>query len=430
MRRVFGWSILLVLILFGLLWPLVIRGGGESVPVDDPVVFSNHKADYRVDPDGNLDVVETVTAEFPSGRHGLFWLWPTSNKNDPYVRQVADVKSVTLDGAPAPYRMLWTDGKQFRVAKVGDPDEYLGFGTHVFEMRYSIPGALEPGTTGADLTFAESTGDEAPAESVFFWNVVGGLWNNRMEHAEITVTMPGDITGAQCSVGVGVGTPCKDLTVSGNRIALSADYLGSHTPVTLRAGVDVPTPATEKLSWPNTWDRILGQSMTDMALILSLAVAFALGGFLWYRTTVESSPGFPLQYAPPQGLGPVQTEYIRTEAVPKNALTATLFDLAERKIDLAAAGQRRALASSWPGRTSRSWDIWIRSAASSARTQSQSAGFRIRGEEVGEIRRKAEQGEDRHRQGGRRSGPSTERPDGQTPQGVVGPHCQRDRVRS
>ena len=153
-----------------------------------------------------------------------------------------------------------------------------------------------------------------------------------MEHAEITVTMPGDITGAQCSVGVGVGTPCKDLTVSGNRIALSADYLGSHTPVTLRAGVDVPTPATEKLLWPNTWDRILGQSMTDMALILSLAVAFALGGFLWYRTTVESSPGFPLQYAPPEGLGPVQTEYIRTEAVPKNALTATLFYLAERKM--------------------------------------------------------------------------------------------------
>ena len=186
MRRVFGWSILLVLILFGLLWPLVIKGGGESVPVDDPVVFSNYKADYRVNPDGNLDVVETVTAEFPSDRHGLFWLWPTSNKNDPYVRQVADVTSVTLDGAPAPYRMLWTDGKQFRVAKVGDPDEYLGFGPHVFEIRYSIPGALEPGTTGADLRFAESTGDEEPAQSVFFWNVVGGLWNNRMEHAEIT----------------------------------------------------------------------------------------------------------------------------------------------------------------------------------------------------------------------------------------------------
>ena len=37
-----------------------------------------------------------------------------------------------------------------------------------------------------------------------------------------------------------------------------------------------------------------------------------------------------MQYAPPPGLGPVQTEYIRTESVPKNGLTATLFYLAER----------------------------------------------------------------------------------------------------
>ena len=66
--------------------------------------------------------------------------------------------------------------------------------------------------------------------------------------------------------------------------------------------------------WPYTWDRIFGTSLTDMAWILSLTVAFVLGGFLWYRTTVEPSPGFPLQYAPPPGLGPVQTEYIRTES--------------------------------------------------------------------------------------------------------------------
>ncbi len=65
-----------------------------------------------------------------------------------------------------------------------------------------------------------------------------------------------------------------------------------------------------------------------------------LGAILWYRTTVEPSPGFPLQYAPPPGLGPVQTEYIRTETVPKNGLTATLFYLAERRLIDTAAGQR------------------------------------------------------------------------------------------
>ena len=47
---------------------------------------------------------------------------------------------------------------------------------------------------------------------------------------------------------------------------------------------------------------------------------------------MEPSPGFPLQYAPPKGLGPVQCEYIRTEKVPSDGLTATLFYLGERKL--------------------------------------------------------------------------------------------------
>ena len=100
--------------------------------------------------------------------------------------------------------------------------------------------------------------------------------------------------------------------------------------MTVRAGVDVPTPPRISLPWPYTWDRILGQSVTGVVWVAGLTVAFGLGAFLWYRTTVEPSPGFPLQYAPPPGLGPVQTEYIRTESVPKNGLTATLFYLAER----------------------------------------------------------------------------------------------------
>ena len=70
--------------------------------------------------------------------------------------------------------------------------------------------------------------------------------------------------------------------------------------------------------------------MTGVLWVAGLTLAAGLIAFLWYRTTVEPSPGFPLQYAPPEGLGPVQMEYIRTESVPKNSLTATLFYLAER----------------------------------------------------------------------------------------------------
>ena len=113
---------------------------------------------------------------------------------------------------------------------------------------------------------------------------------------------------------------------------LAALDLPPRTPVTLRAGVDVPTPPQVSLPWPYTWDRILGQSVTGVLWVAGLTLAAGLIAFLWYRTTVEPSPGFPLQYAPPEGLGPVQMEYIRTESVPKNGLTATLFYLAERRM--------------------------------------------------------------------------------------------------
>ena len=332
MWRVIRWLIPLALITFGLLWPVVFRGGSAASDVSDPVVFSNYKADFVVNSEGRLDAVETITAEFPSGRHGIFRYWDVANQNSPRVRQKPEITSILLDGEPVSYQMLWEDGERFRVAKIGDPDQYLSYGTHVFALRYSIAGVLDPGTTGTDKAFATTKGAPSTAPSVFFWNVIAPSWNNRIENVDVSVTLPGDVPGAQCSVGYGKGRECRALSVEGNSVTLSATYLPPRTPVTVRAGVDVPTPPRISLPWPYTWDRILGQSVTGVVWIAGLTIVFGLGAYLWYRTTVEPSPGFPLQYAPPPGLGPVQTEYIRTESVPKDGLTATLFYLAERRL--------------------------------------------------------------------------------------------------
>ena len=192
---------------------------------------------------------------------------------------------------------------------------------------------LDPGTTGTDKAFATTTGAPSTAPSVFYWNVIAPSWNNRIENVDVSVTLPGDVP--RCAVlrrlRHGPGMPRLGVERKQGR-RLSATYLPPRTPVTVRAGVDVPTPPRISLPWPYTWDRILGQSVTGVVWIAGLTIAFGLGAYLWYRTTVEPSPGFPLQYAPPPGLGPVQTEYIRTESVPKNGLTATLFYLAERRL--------------------------------------------------------------------------------------------------
>ena len=355
MRRFFLMLIPLALIVVGVLWPVVFRPSSEASDADDPVVFSNYDVDLIVSAGGRLDAVETITAEFPGGRHGLFKYWAVDNQNDPGLRQIPEVTSILLDGEPAPYQMLWEGGERFRVAKIGDPDEYLSYGTHVFEIRYNIDGVLDPGTTGADKTFADSTGEDARSPSVFFWNVIAQAWNNEIDRAHVSVTLPGAVGRAQCSVGFGVGRACDDLTASGNRVELSATNLAPRTPVTLRAGVDVPTPPRNEVPWSFAWDRVLGQSVGGVLWVLALTVAGALGAILYYRTTVEPSPGFPLQYGPPPGLGPVQTEYIRTESVPKTGLTATLFYLADRGlIDMRQVNDKQWNISS----KATDWDAW------------------------------------------------------------------------
>ena len=70
-----------------------------------------------------------------------------------------------------------------------------------------------------------------------------------------------------------------------------------------------------------------------------------------------------MQYAPPPGLGPVQTEYIRTESVPKNGLTATLFYLADRGlIDMRQVNEKqwslRGKAEQWRVGRRRSASAW------------------------------------------------------------------------
>ena len=157
--RAIGLSITLLLIVIGLLWPLVFTGSSQSAPPSDPVVITDYHAEFVVDADGRLDATEIITGDFPSGRHGIFRYWDVANLNSAHVRQEPRVTEILLDDRPVPYKMQWESGKRFRVAKIGDPNNYLDYGTHVFRIRYTIDGVLDPGGTGADKKFASSTGD-------------------------------------------------------------------------------------------------------------------------------------------------------------------------------------------------------------------------------------------------------------------------------
>ncbi|WP_099022090.1 DUF2207 domain-containing protein, partial [Mycolicibacterium palauense] len=339
--RVLRWLFASLVVAAAVLWPLVFGGSSEGGPVADPVVITDYQARFDVDAEGNLQATETITAVFPGGRHGIFRYWDVANPNSPGVRQRPEIASITQDGVPARYQLLWQDDGRFRVAKIGDPGRYLDPGLHVYEIRYRIDGVLDPGSSGAGRTFATERGDP-DARTVFYWNVIAPAWNNRIERADIVVSMPAEVTGAQCAVGQGSGWACSAVAVSGDTVTVSARELPPRTPVTVRVGADVPTPPRAELPWSFGWDAVLGQSRAGVVWVAVLtAVGIAVATSL-NRLTFERAPGFPLQYAPPQWVGPVQFEYIRTEDVPGSGVTATLFYLAERGlIELEQTGDKK-----------------------------------------------------------------------------------------
>ena len=86
MRRLFKWLIPLLLIAFGLLWPVVFRAAASAGAVrpDDPVVFSDYDAEFAVDADRRPRARwRPSPREFPSGRHGIFRYWDVTNQNNP-----------------------------------------------------------------------------------------------------------------------------------------------------------------------------------------------------------------------------------------------------------------------------------------------------------------------------------------------------------
>ena len=118
--------------------------------------------------------------------------------------------------------------------------------------------------------------------------------------------------------------------------------LPPQNPVTVRLDLQVPLPHRATLPWTVRFDKIFGRSVPIAAVAALLSVLAALGGYLWDRRSREASPGAPVLYVPPDGLGPVQTTYIVNEKVGDHALVATLLYMAERRlVHLDRAGSKQ-----------------------------------------------------------------------------------------
>lgn len=146
----------------------------EASGVADPVTIVRYDADYTVGADGTLTATESVEADFPSGRHGIFRYWDLADLGDAGPRYRPRDVAITLDGASVPVSSSWENGRRFRVAWIGDPDRYLSPGRHTYRIRYRIEGVLAPTAARAPRPAAAGPAPTAARSSVGRWSPPGG----------------------------------------------------------------------------------------------------------------------------------------------------------------------------------------------------------------------------------------------------------------
>lgn len=305
-----------------LLFPVVASvSTGQSSTAPDPVTITSYDATYDVSRDGVLTGTETIVADFPFGRHGIFRYWDLKDAGDPHVRLKPSQFKVTRDGESEPYTMLWEQGRRFRVAKIGSADVTLSPGEHTYVLTYRIKGALAHGSVQSGTT--SSWSDAKATRSLFNWQVVAGGWAMSMHRVNVTVNLPAPSKVAQCAVRD--RRTCTVDGVGSRTLKVQTTNLQPYTPVSLRAEVPVGPPDRPGAPWPIEWDRLLGRNAPLAFAVLALSAGLLVFGYVWDRRSREPKPGYPVQYEPPAGLGPVQAAYVTSERVPRRALAATLL---------------------------------------------------------------------------------------------------------
>lgn len=310
--RVFALAVL------GLLVTIPAWGWQTSSPAeDDPVTITSYNASFVVHDNGDLDAVETLAVDIPVAvsRHGIFQFFDTHDPIAPRTRWIPRDIAVTQDGSPATVDITSKSSGRYRVVRIGDPDRYLNSGRHVYRISYQVTGALRSGTHGH--------------RTEFYWRLVPNV-TPPLGRVRLSVDLPGPAQAVRCDVG-NTGTPCTLSGAGTSHLRITAGPLAANTPVTLRAGLDMATPPPGvTLPWTGRWDGVLGTSVAVPIAALLLTLVGALVGAVLSRRAREANPAFPLQYAPPDGIGPAQGNYVRTERIGREAYVASVMQAAEK----------------------------------------------------------------------------------------------------
>ena len=99
--------------------------------------ITSYVADFDLADNGDLDVTETITVDFPVyGKHGIFRFWDRVDPNDETRGATPRTSRSPGTASDEPFALSNEDHGRFRVAKIGSADVTLDTGEHVYVISY------------------------------------------------------------------------------------------------------------------------------------------------------------------------------------------------------------------------------------------------------------------------------------------------------
>lgn len=280
----------------------------------------NFVSDVRIEPDGDLEVTETIrlVALNRTINRGILRDFPTSYRDrlGRTTRVGFTVLSVERNGQSEPWE---TSGLSNGVRiRIGSPDVILPIGEHTYTIRYRTTRQIHYGEDSDEL----------------YWNATGTGWTFPIEQAEARITLPGDAPFGNRAFYTGPdGSTMSHAEVIEERPGYIAfrttrplwAYEGLTVAASFPKGVLEAPGAGRRLSW---W--LSDWGAFGMAILASLGV---VGYYFhaWRKAGRNPRAGtiVPI-FSPPDGLSPAAMRYIMRMGFDDRAYSAAMVDLGVR----------------------------------------------------------------------------------------------------
>ena len=284
MKRLVGTAIGLGVIAFLLCIPAFFYGKGTVMPTFEDTTITNYVADFEIADNGDLEVTETITVDFPGyGKHGIFRFWDIIDDNSPHARRTPEDISVTRDGSDEPFELSWEDHHRQRVAKIGSASTTLDVGEHTYVLKYHIDGVL-------DENVEKVTDDKA--DTMFYWQLIPRGWQQDIQQSTLTVHLPEPAQDdVRCAIGNDSDTGCTVEGGGTTDLTVVTGPIEDRTPVTIATAIDMKTPPEgNSLPWTGRWDRVLSTHLPLLAFVLLAAWAHSGSARSWAPSRGRSRP--------------------------------------------------------------------------------------------------------------------------------------------